>query len=157
MFFPSPAARAKPAPQPGIEWAYIPQSLPHLKEQQQLVVHVAAATHYIDRVSVEPTPSATPSPTAQYAWRSYESLRSLPTSASQALGKPTHRSIFGPDGFIAGTDRGERFIFWPMGIPRAGAMRQWGKHATAFVGRRHFDDAALLEKRFEFDPVHFAP
>jgi hypothetical protein len=155
MFFPSPAARAKPAPQPGIEWAYIPQSLPHLKEQQQLVVHVAAATHYIDRVSVEPSPFATPPPSAQYAWRSYDSLRSLPTSASQALGKPTHRSVFGPDGFIAGTDRGERFIFWPMGIPRAGAMRQWGKHATAFVGRRHFDDATLMELRFEFDPVHF--
>jgi hypothetical protein len=27
-------------------------------------------------------------------------------------------------------------------------MRQWGRHATAFVGRRHFDDADLLEERF---------
>ena len=27
-------------------------------------------------------------------------------------------------------------------------MRQWGKHATAFVGERHFDDADLLERRF---------
>jgi len=35
-----------------------------------------------------------------------------------------------------------------MGIPSAGAMRQWGRHATAFVGRRHFDGADLLEKRF---------
>jgi hypothetical protein len=35
-----------------------------------------------------------------------------------------------------------------MGIASAGAMRQWGHHATAFVGRRHFDDADLLEKRF---------
>ncbi len=33
----------------------------------------------------------------------------------------------------------------------AGAMRQWGRHATAFVGRRHFDDANLFEKRFSFD------
>ena len=30
-------------------------------------------------------------------------------------------------------------------------MRQWGRHATAFVGRRHFDDADLLEKRFRLD------
>ena len=30
----------------------------------------------------------------------------------------------------------------------AGAMRQWGHHATAFVGRRHFDDADLIERRF---------
>lgn len=176
MFFPSPAARAKPAPQPGIEWAFVPQSLPHLSLQQRLVVHVAAGTHYIDRISVEPVEStrgATPgaaTSAAPYGWRSYDSLRSLPTTAStahpaqtapaltpQAPGKATHRSIFGPGGFIAHTDRTERFIFWPMGIPRAGAMRQWGRHASAFVGRRHFDDAALMELRFEFDPVHFKP
>jgi len=46
------------------------------------------------------------------------------------------------------TERAERWLFWPMGIDSAGAMRQWGRHATAFVGRRHFDDADLLEKRF---------
>ncbi len=183
MFFPTPAARAKPAPQPGIEWAFIPQSLPHLTAQQRVVVHVAAGTHYIDRVSVESvgsgsTASADPAPTfvshsvpgdsasiaapiaLHYAWRSYDSLRSLPTPdahSAAAASKPTHRSIFGPDGFIAHTDRPERFIFWPMGIARAGAMRQWGKHATAFVGRRHFDDATLLQQRFAFDPVHFKP
>jgi hypothetical protein len=28
-------------------------------------------------------------------------------------------------------------------------MRQWGRHATAFVGHRHFDDADLFEKYFE--------
>jgi hypothetical protein len=38
-----------------------------------------------------------------------------------------------------------------MGIESAGAMRQWGRQATAFVGRRHFDDADLFEKRFRFD------
>jgi hypothetical protein len=27
-------------------------------------------------------------------------------------------------------------------------MRQWGNHATAFIGRRHFDDADLTERRF---------
>ena len=45
----------------------------------------------------------------------------------------------------------ERFFFWPTGVRSAGAMRQWGRHATAFVGRRHFDDADLLERRFELD------
>jgi hypothetical protein len=28
-------------------------------------------------------------------------------------------------------------------------MRQWGRHATAFVGRRHFDDPWLLDLYFE--------
>jgi hypothetical protein len=35
-----------------------------------------------------------------------------------------------------------------MGIESAGAMRQWGRHATAFVGRRHFDEAQLIERYF---------
>jgi hypothetical protein len=52
---------------------------------------------------------------------------------------------------VRGTERGERFLFWPMGIANAGAMRQWGRQATAFVGRRHFDDADLFEKRFVLD------
>ena len=35
-----------------------------------------------------------------------------------------------------------------MGVLGPGAMRQWGRHATAFVGRRHFDDPWLLERYF---------
>jgi hypothetical protein len=57
----------------------------------------------------------------------------------------------GPEGRVAGTERLERWFFWPMGVPSAGAMRQWGRHATAFVGRRHFDDPDLVERRFELD------
>jgi hypothetical protein len=30
-------------------------------------------------------------------------------------------------------------------------MRQWGRHATAFIGRRHFDEPWLLERYFEID------
>ena len=40
-----------------------------------------------------------------------------------------------------------------MGIPSAGAMRQWGRHATAFVGRRHFDEPFLVERYFEIGSV----
>jgi hypothetical protein len=28
------------------------------------------------------------------------------------------------------------------------AMRAWGRHATAFAGKRHFDDPDLFEKYF---------
>jgi hypothetical protein len=39
-----------------------------------------------------------------------------------------------------------------MGIPSPGAMRQRGLHATAFAGRRHFDDPDLLDTlRLTFD------
>jgi hypothetical protein len=38
-----------------------------------------------------------------------------------------------------------------MGVRDAGAMRQYGRHATAFVGRRHFDEARLMERYFRLD------
>jgi hypothetical protein len=163
QFFPTPAALPKPAPEPGIEWAFVPALLPALGPQDRITIRIAARTHYIDRVSVGPiagaaptnggTPTATAGAAAQsttYGWRDYHSLRSLPVGASAG-----NRSVFNPTGFIDGTDRAERWLFWPMGIERAGSMRQWGKHATAFVGRRHFDDATLLEQRFTFAPQHF--
>ena len=31
-------------------------------------------------------------------------------------------------------------------------MRQWGRHATSFVGRSHFDDPAMLDRLFELPP-----
>jgi hypothetical protein len=51
-------------------------------------------------------------------------------------------------GIVHASDRPERYWFWPLGIPSAGAMRQWGHHATAFVGRRHFDEPFLVERYF---------
>lgn len=34
------------------------------------------------------------------------------------------------------------------GVRSPGAMRQWGNHATAFVGQRHFDDPTMLDEAF---------
>ncbi len=152
MFFTSPSAQPKPAPEAGIEWAFVPQSLPAFAPNERTVVRIAPLTHYIDRVSIEPASTSTES--TRLTLRDYDSLRALPLNQEVAP-MPDSRSVFSPQGFIDGTDRAERFIFWPMGIARAGSMRQWGKQATAFVGRRHFDDALLMQERFTFDPRHF--
>jgi len=72
-------------------------------------------------------------------------LRSLPLPSGGS------RSIYGPDGVVPNTERFARYFFWPMGIASPGSMRQWGRQPTAFIGRRHFDDADLLERRFELD------
>jgi hypothetical protein len=165
MFFPTPSAQPRPAPQQGIEWAFVPHSLPALGEQQRVVVRIAPTTHYIDRVSVDtaPVPAQAATP---LALRDYHSLRALPLDRSAINVLPDEsparsasgsRSMFNPQGFVDGTDRVERYLFWPMGIARAGSMRQWGHHATAFVGRRHFDDAMLMQERFDFDARHFSP
>ncbi|CZF77700.1 hypothetical protein GCE9029_00365 [Grimontia celer] len=45
--------------------------------------------------------------------------------------------------------RGERWFLWPFGVRSPGAMRQYGQHAIAFIGERHFDDAFLLQTLLE--------
>ena len=101
-------------------------------------IHVATRSHYIERITIDAPESAT----IPYTLVPEDDLRSLPMPTGE------RRSAFGNDGLMLGTERLERFFFWPMGIPSAGAMRQWGNHATAFVGERHFDDADLFERRF---------
>ncbi len=140
MFFTTPRASPLPAPEGEIEWAFVPQKLRALGPRDRLVVRIASRTHYVDRVYRDQDDSI-----VRYEFRAYDELRSLPRMRGGS------QSVFGPDGIIAGTERGERYLFWPMGIENAGAMRQWGHHATAFIGRRHFDDADLLERRFTLD------
>lgn len=101
------------------------------------VLHVANRTHYVDRISFAPQEE-----TDIYHWDDYPRLRSLP------LANGAYRSVFGKHGIVAGSERPERALLWPMGIRSPGAMRQWGRHATAFVGRRHFDDPYLIEQLF---------
>lgn len=145
MFYPTPRAQPVPPAEAGtpeaLEWMFSPQSLPAVAADERLVLRIAARTHYLERV----TPARSLPGARRYAFRDYDELRSLPRPEGGRA------SLFGPDGLVAGTERAERLLFWPMGIPSAGAMRQWGRHATAFVGRRHFDDADLLEKRFALD------
>jgi hypothetical protein len=106
-----------------------------------LRLRLAAATHYIIEVRA-------PEPGAQdlaYVRAPYE----------EQLVQPGPRgavSLFGSTGIIDQSRRPERFVLWPMGIPSPGAMRQRGLHATAFAGRRHFDDPDLLDTlRLTFD------
>jgi hypothetical protein len=120
------------------EWAFVAAPLPALAPGQRLAVQLAAGTHHVTGVAAIDAGAAA----RRYALRDEHLLRALP------LPDGGTRSLYGADGLVAGTQRSERFLFWPMGIASAGAMRQWGHHATAFVGRRHFDDPRLLERRF---------
>jgi len=141
QFFPTPRAAARPGPGGMEEWMFSPQSLPRVAEGERPLVRIATGTHHIERVAVVRGTDSL----VRYELRPYGELRSLIRYAGGRA------SAFGEDGLVPGTERAERFAFWPMGIASAGAMRQWGRQATAFVGRRHFDDADLLEKRFGFD------
>ena len=152
MFFATPRVRARNAPPPGQgrfdEGLFLPQdTLPDIGPAQRVALRVASRSHYLQRVSVVDAPAGE---AIAYRLRDEDELRSLTVARADAGGRASRsaRSVYGADGMIPGTERLERFFFWPMGIASAGQMRQWGRHATAFVGRRHFDDPALLDRYF---------
>lgn len=122
----------------------VPIVAPVLKTGERLVVHVAGTSHYVRGLSTtaEDGHAISLRPVDEMEGPSY-GLRSVESGGGQ------YKSIYEPDGLMAGTARLERFLLWPMGISSPGAMRQWGTHATAFVGERHADDPFLFEQAFE--------
>ncbi|WP_299201598.1 hypothetical protein [uncultured Amphritea sp.] len=81
----------------------------------------------------------TPSGSKQYQLLPFTDLLQLAT-------KDSPRSVFNPEGYVAGSERPERWLFWPMGISNPGALRRPGDHAIRFIGTLHFDDPLILEK-----------
>jgi hypothetical protein len=100
------------------------------------MLQLASGTRYFIDVSVTDPVAATQALASLPA----DTLRSMPVPGDGRAG------VYQPDGLITASRRPERFVFWPLGVPSAGAMRQPGTHAISFIGRRHFDDAHLLEK-----------
>ena len=118
----------------------IPTEVVPATPDSRLTLYVAANSHYIEGVRMQ-VPGAVDEDV--YTLRSAQLLRALPRPEGGS------KSLFGTDGIVAGTQRRERWLLWPMGVIEPGAMRQWGHHAVAFFGRRHFNDADLLERYFE--------
>jgi len=150
LFFPTENVRERPQPIAGEgsldETMFAPQVVHSPGPNERMLVFVSSGDHQIQRVAVD---QPLPAPGEPYALADENGLRALPLPAAAGGGT---RSIFGPDGLVPGTERTERFMYWPMGIPSAGQMRQWGHHATAFVGRRHFDDPHLMDRYFTLAP-----
>ncbi|WP_163832845.1 hypothetical protein [Spartinivicinus ruber] len=106
---------------------------------QPAIVAINSVDHWVLGIGHFPI-----SPGHTYQLKPYDNLRSLP------IGPQQRKSLFDNTGLIKGTERPERWLFWPSGVPSAGTMRQWGRHATAFIGERYFDDPALIEKLFYY-------
>ena len=81
-------------------------------------------------------------PALSYQRVALDQLRGLPHPQGR-------RSLYASDGLVPGSERLERWLLWPSGVVSPGAMRQWGRHATAFIGRAHFDDPHLLGRYFQ--------
>jgi len=145
LFFPVAGSGLEPAPvnsDPAIveERVLVPQQVTALQPGERIHLYITAGAHDLVRVLVH-----RPEPTSvSYALVDYNELRSLPTESG------VRRSLFDSDGLVPGTERLESLYLWPMGVLRPGAMRQWGRHATAFIGRRHFDQPDLMERYFVY-------
>jgi hypothetical protein len=125
-----------------------PVLFPQEAPAMPFVVRLQARTHYVRRlVPLADVGAAHGRDSHAYRLADYDELLSLPD------GKGGTRSLFCEDGLACGTARFERFWLWPAGIKSAGAMRQWGRHATSFVGRSHFDDPSMLDRLFEPEPA----
>ena len=86
-------------------------------------------------------------PGIPYALVPYETLESLPKGDGRS------ESVFSPAGIMKTSWRIEPMIFFSMGIPDIGYMRQRGHHAIKMVGRRHFTDPDLYDSSFLFKDV----
>jgi hypothetical protein len=106
-----------------------------------MTVAMESRTHFVQHLY----PSTRESQAAKtvYSLADYNQLRSLPYMRDH------RRSMFNQDSIVPDSERLERFILWTTGVLSPGAMRQWGRHAVAFVGRRNFDDPFYMDRMFK--------
>jgi hypothetical protein len=133
-----PVARGLyPAPASGDRPIYYPELAPDAA-RERISLLLEPDTHYLVRVT---------------AFRPEGKLHRYQSVDADQLRQLDDRlggigSLYDPRGLVPASRRPERLLLWPLGVPSAGAMRQPGQHAIAFVGRRHFDDPRLPDALF---------
>ncbi|MCP4298399.1 MAG: hypothetical protein GY786_22670 [Proteobacteria bacterium] len=114
--------------------------LPDDYPEKPLNVRINSGWHQVDDIGTEVISSNKKG----YKLLPYKVLESLPHNANSS------ESIFSQDGIVKGSDRIEPYLFFSMGVPDVGAMRQRGRHPIKLIGRSHFDDPYLIDKSFNF-------
>ena len=116
-----------------------PVTMQRITPAKPMAVYISADTHQISYLQPATNITHPIDFTKEYRLAPFSGLLNLPTENGV-------RSIFNTSGYVAGSERPERWFFWPMGVKNPGALRRFGDHAISFVGRRYFDDPHLLEK-----------
>lgn len=138
LLFPVGDVALRPAALQLPEPPLVPLTLEKPAAGTRVHLHLSAGAHYLEGV----THSVPESGITHYRFADREALYETPVVGGG------RRSLFREDGLVDGTQRGERWFLWPTGVRSPGAMRERGRRATAFIGRRHFDDAFLLDALF---------
>jgi hypothetical protein len=141
FFVPRKARVKRILPAPMAIDAFVPTWLPDSFPNERLAVRINSGWHQVNHVEA----GVAPLDFRPYELISYDRLERLP-HADQ-----TYESIFNSKGIAKNTGRIEPLIFFPMGIPDVGSMRQRGHHAIKLVGRAHFDDPDLFDNNFIFE------
>lgn len=119
---------------------FVPAWLPKEFPENRLHARINSGWHQVENLNIGNKPAHS------------ETYRLVPYAALESLPRSDYRteSIFDVRGIAKGSERIEPIIFFPMGVPEVGAMRQRGHHAIKFVGRAHFDAPDLFDRNFEF-------
>ncbi len=119
---------------------FVPAWMPEIKEGDRPMMRVMTGWHQVEGLLA----ASIPGDFAPYDLIPYGELESL------ARGERERVSLFDVSGIGKETGRIEPYIFFPMGIPSIGSMRQRGHHAILLSGRAHFDDPDLFNRNFSF-------
>jgi hypothetical protein len=127
-------------PSPGEIDVFVPRWMPEAFPPKRLNIQINSGWHQVVHIGSEKESIAF----RPYRLVAYDQLEMLP--------HPDNRfeSIFDSRGIAKDSERLEFIIFFPMGIPDVGSMRQRGHHAVKLVGRSDFEDPELFDKNFEF-------
>jgi hypothetical protein len=120
--------------------AFVPRWLPESFPKVRLNLLINSGWHQVMHLGTQSASSGL----IPYQLVPYDQLEMLPRSES------TFESMFNFRGIAKDSGRIEFLVFFPMGIPDVGSMRQRGHHAIKLVGRSYFEDPDLIDKNFEF-------
>ena len=121
-------------------YPFVPAWLPEAFPSSRLTLRINSGWHQIQKVFVR----GLPGDAVKYELRPYDELEALPKPGGST------ESVFTPDGIMKDSSRIEPYIFFSMGIPKVGYMRQRGHHPIKLVGRAHFTDTDIYDSYFEF-------
>jgi hypothetical protein len=119
---------------------FVPRWMPESFPQRRLTIRLNSGWHQVVHLGAEKQSSGL----VPYRLVAYDQLEMLPNSENN------YESIFNSRGIAKDSERIEFLIFFPMGIPDVGSMRQRGHHAVKLVGRSDFEDPDIFDKNFDF-------
>lgn len=124
-------------------YPFVPAWLPPEFPDEPLTLRVNSGWHQVEHLYASPAPADA----LRYRLIAYDGLEALPRSDG------SHASVFTAAGIMKDSTRIEPYIFFSVGIPDIGSMRQRGHHAVKMIGRAHFTDPDIFDDYFVFKPA----